>query len=283
MRYQSPASAYQYLNYELSGIYDEREAKTILGYFFIDFFSISQPELTDEWASSSDALKCESLGNRLINKEPYQYLTEKTNFFGYDFKVNQSVLIPRAETEELVYLVLSDLVGSRKQLDVLDIGAGSGCISISLKLKKPQLRVFAVESSLDALNVSRINSKRLDASVQFFRFDFTDEEMWSSLCKMDIIVSNPPYITVSEKERMSASTLQYEPQEALFVEEDSMLFYKKIAAFGLEYLKDEGTIYVEINEFRADETMAVFKEIGYESVELHYDMQKRARMLRVRR
>ncbi len=283
MSYQSPSSAYRFLKYELAAVYEEREAMTILNYFFQDFFGLKPPVESDAWSQPDDLKKCEALGDRLINREPYQYLLGKTNFFGYDFKVNQNVLIPRAETEELVHLVLTDLQGSRQQLDVLDIGCGSGCIAITLKLKKPRLRLFAVENSLDALNVSRINARRLDASVQFLCLDFTDQEMWSSLCKMDVIVSNPPYISRQEKAQMSESTLQYEPEEALFVEDDPMIFYKKIAEFGDSYLKEEGTIYVEINEFRAADTMKIFQDNGYSSVELHHDLQQRPRILKIKK
>jgi len=281
LSYLSPSSAYRFLKYKLAEVYEEREAATILDYFFQDFFSMNHPSRIDSWPMADDAKKCEALGDRLINREPYQYVLGKSNFYGYDFKVNQSVLIPRAETEELVYLVLKDLQDSRQQLDVLDIGSGSGCIAITLKLKKPQLRLFAVEHSLDALNVSRINARRLDASIQFLRLDFTDQEMWTSLCKMDIIVSNPPYITHDEKGQMSKSTLRYEPEEALFVENDPMIFYRRIAEFGESFLKDGGCIYVEINEFRAVDTIKIFQDYGYRLIELHHDLQQRPRMLKI--
>lgn len=281
--YNTPIEAYNYLFFELTNDVGEREANSILKIFFQDLFNIRTPKSTEEWLDPSDAQKCELYAARLKDGEPIQYITATTNFFGYDFKVNRHVLIPRPETEELVNWVLEDLYQNNRQLDVLDIGTGSGCIAISLKLKKPQLRLFAIDENLDTLNVARINAKRLNAMVQNMKIDFTNKELWESLIRADIIVSNPPYIALSEKETMSNSVIYYEPELALFVDDRTpLLFYALIAEFGKTHLKENGSIYLELNEYRANEICILFKENGYSEIELKKDMQGKSRMLRVR-
>lgn len=282
--YSTPAEAYHHLLEELSVLHGERESKNILNIFFKDLFEISIPSNTEQWNQKHDGEKCLLMSNRLKDGEPIQYLTGKTNFYGYDFKVNRHTLIPRAETEELVYWIIEDLQGDRRQLDVLDIGCGSGCIAITLKLKKPQLRLFALDHNLDTLNVARINAKRLSTLIQFMRIDFTVKTAWEAICKVDIIVSNPPYITVEEKTHLPQHVIDYEPDDALFVDgKDPLLFYKLIAEFGKTHLKEEGVIYLELNEFKADTIAHIFTKAGYGQIELKNDLQGKPRMLRVQR
>ena len=281
--YSSPEKAYKYLLFELTADYEEREVKNILSIFFTDLFHINNPQQTEEWESDTAVELCANYGQRLIAKEPIQYITGTTNFFGYEFKVNKHVLIPRAETEELVHQILSDEQMKRQQLDVLDIGTGSGCIAITLKLKRPQWRLFAIEEDLDALNVGRINARRLNTSVHFLKLDFLDDDYWSNLSKYDIIVSNPPYIGKEELDKMSESTINYEPSKALFVEgEDALKFYRFISTFGKSHLKNAGTIFLELNEFRAKEIAEIFELNGYKQVTIHQDMQGKDRMLQAR-
>lgn len=282
--FSTPAIAYDQLHVELSLLYGDRESKNILDIFFSDLFDISNPKEADLWLNSNDGEKCKLMSDRLKDGEPIQYLTGKTNFYGYDFKVNRHTLIPRAETEELVYWLIEDLRDDRRQLDVLDIGCGSGCIAVTLKLKKPQLRLFAIDHNLDTLNVARINAKRLAVLVQFMRIDFTIKEAWEAICKVDIIVSNPPYITQEEKTLLAQHVIDYEPDDALFVDgQDPLLFYKLIAEFGKSHLKEEGIIYLELNEFKADEIAQIYKKAGYNSIELKNDLQGKPRMLKVER
>jgi len=283
-QYESPKTAYEYLKFELTNDHDDREAANVLKIFFQDLFNIHNPKSADKWHDSLDSQKCQLYAERLKDGEPVQYITALTNFYGYHFKVNRHVLIPRPETEELVYWILEDLQGNKSQLDVLDIGTGSGCIAITLKLKKPQLRMFAIDENLDTLNVARINSKKLDAMVHCMKVDFTDKELWASVIKVDIIVSNPPYICHNEKDKMTSSVIHYEPDLALFVDDDKpLLFYSLIAEFGKTHLKENGTIYLELNEFRANDICVLFKANGYSDIELKKDLQGKARMLRVRK
>jgi len=282
--YETPKEAYEFLKFELTNHVSEREATNILKIFFTDLFNIYTPENSDEWPDPIDSQKCNLYAQRLIDGEPIQYITSRTDFFGYQFKVNRHVLIPRPETEELVNWVLEDLQYENRQLDVLDIGTGSGCIAITLKLKKPQLRLFAIDENLDTLNVARINSKRLDAMIQCMKIDFRNKELWSSIIKADVIVSNPPYICQSEKVNMSSSVIHYEPDLALFVNDKTpLLFYSLIAEFGKTHLKEDGCIYLELNEFRANDICSVFAENGYSDIVLKNDLQGKSRMLRVSR
>jgi release factor glutamine methyltransferase len=278
--YSSPNTAYRYLLFELTSQLDEREALQILDIFFTDIFDITTPNQTSEWKHEDDAKKCEGLGDRLKSLEPIQYITGQSNFFGFNFKVNKHVLIPRPETEELVHLILTTSDNKYKQLDVLDIGSGSGCIAITLKLKRPQWRLFALEEDLDALNVGRINSRRLNTQIHFLKLDFLDETNWESLSKYDIIVSNPPYIGNEEVDKMSTSTINHEPHKALFVESGNALqFYQSIAIFGKTHLKESGQLFVELNEFRVEDTKKIFVSMGYLNVTVHQDLQGKDRML----
>ncbi len=281
--FSSPDKAYNYLFFELTADYEEREVKNILEIFFTDLFNLNMPYQTKEWERDDDARLCASYGERLIAKEPIQYIIGATNFFGYEFRVNKHVLIPRAETEELVHHILTNEQLKRQQLDVLDIGSGSGCIAVTLKLKRPQWRLFAIEEDLDALNVGRINARRLNTSVHFLKLDFLEDEYWSSLSKYDIIVSNPPYISEKELNNMSESTIKYEPSKALFAGgDDALKFYRFISLFGKSHLKKEGTIFLELNEFKAEEIAEIFTKNGYSDVTIHLDMQGKERILVVR-
>lgn len=282
MNYKNPKEAYDYLFYQLTADNEEREVKSILKIFFADLFNISNIDKDNVWTSDKQKGDFINYSERLISGEPLQYIVAKSNFYGYDFKVNKGVLIPRPETEELVYWIIEEHKEIKQQLDVIDIGCGSGCIAITLKIKMPKLRMFGIEKSLDALNVSRINARRHNVDISLFRFDFLDSSFWSTMGKLDIIVSNPPYISIEEIDRMDTSTLQFEPREALFVEDrNPLLFYHAIADFGLQSLKEGGKIYLELNDIRAEETKQLFLEKGYSSAIIKKDLQGKERMLRV--
>jgi len=282
MNYNSPKEAYDFLLYQLTEYHDDREAKNILDIFYKDVMQIKQVHEVSEWSSDSQQKTFANGADRLLTGEPIQYIAGSTNFYGYDFKVNKSVLIPRPETEELVYWIVEDHKALTQQLDIIDIGCGSGCIAISIKLKMPKMRVFGVEKSLDALNVSRINARRHNVDLSLFRFDFLDSSFWHSMGKLDIIVSNPPYISVTEKDRMDESSLKFEPKEALFVDENSpLIFYRAIADFGLQALNKGGKIYVELNDIRSEETRQLFIEKGYSKAIIKKDLQGADRMLKV--
>lgn len=260
----------------LKEVYGDREARNIICILFEDLFQITNLELDQIF--DFEHVFFQSL-ERLKRNEPVQHIVGYSNFYGYNFKVNQHVLVPRPETEELVHWILTDLKNSKKQLDVLDIGTGSGCIGITLKKEHPGLRLFAIEVSLDALNVARINSRTLRAPMTIYNFNFLEESYWNEMGKFNIIVSNPPYIDNDEKSIMADNVLLYEPEMALFAGSDSLLFYKKIAAFAQDHLLEGGLIYLEINENLATETAALFTPY-FKNVEIREDLQGRPRMIK---
>ncbi|MCG8475763.1 MAG: peptide chain release factor N(5)-glutamine methyltransferase [Cytophagales bacterium] len=215
---------------------------------------------------------------RLLNREPVQYVFSCAYFYGRKFRVTPSVLIPRPETEELVRWIL-DENADKKGLKVLDIGTGSGCIPISLSLERPDMRVSAVDISSQALKIARDNAQTLRASVEFFERDILARSFPGS--SYDIVVSNPPYVRVAEKEEMDEHVLEHEPHLALFVEDDTpLLFYRRIAALARKDLVSGGKLYFEINEAFAQETVQLMEELGFEELEVRTDMQGKDRMVR---
>ena len=273
--------AYDLIRYHAMEVYEIREAEQITKYFFEDVYQLFGFSDTKDFpADEIEPLK--EYAKRIMAGEPVQYITGIANFYGINFKVNKNALIPRPETEELVNWVLEDLKGKNLQYDLIDIGTGSGCIPITLKKKMPSLRVFGVETSLDALNVARINAKRFDIEFPVYMFDFLDEGYWENLSTYDIIVSNPPYVANSERDKMNHHVLDYEPNLALFTPDDNyLIFYEKVAEFGKSHLKDGGTIYMEMNEFKVPEIKEVFEVAGYKHIDVRMDLQGKERMIRV--
>jgi len=273
--------AYDLIRYHAMEVYEIREAEQITKYFFEDVYQLFGFSDTKDFpADEIEPLK--EYAKRIMAGEPVQYITGIANFYGFNFKVNKHALIPRPETEELVNWVLEDLKGKNLQYDLIDIGTGSGCIPITLKKKMPSLRVFGVETSLDALNVARINAKRFDIEFSVYMFDFLDEGYWENLSTYDIIVSNPPYVANSERDKMNHHVLDYEPNLALFTPDDNyLIFYEKVAEFGKSHLKDGGTIYMEMNEFKVPEIKEAFEVAGYKHIDVRMDLQGKERMIRV--
>lgn len=229
--------------------------------------------------------KLSSIASRLIAQEPIQYITGKAPFYGHFFDVNPAVLIPRPETEELVYLVVSD-VHKRAGWSptIIDIGTGSGCIPITIAKEIPSAKVSAVDVSKEALSVAATNAKKLGVSVDFQMMDVLkyQQSAWIFDKDFDIIISNPPYIPHREKSLMSVNVLDHEPHLALFVgDDDPLIFYRKIIELAEDHLRSDGLIYFEVNEYNANEV----KELAtaYYSVDIIKDMQGKDRIVRCRR
>lgn len=222
----------------------------------------------------------EGIIHRLEKDEPLQYILQEAWFYGYPFFVDERVLIPRPETEELVYLMLQD-IDNQQNTSILDIGTGSGCIPISLALKTPNTTVTGLDVSADALVVAQQNAATLGVNIRFVAQDILDESLWHQLDTYEIIVSNPPYIPPSEMSLMSANVLDYEPHLALFVAEDNpLIFYKKIADFAKQHLSPNGKLYFECNEYNAAELQTYLSQHGYCDVQLLKDMEGKERMIR---
>lgn len=280
--------AYQRLLAQLFEIYDNREAANIAD-MVIEHVTgqrkIERIVYKDLPVSEDQQQQLERLSDELLKQRPVQYVLGEAWFMGMKFKVNEQVLIPRPETEELVQWISEDVRKSgNADISLVDIGTGSGCIPISLKKKIPQIKVSAIDISEDALDVAKHNSIELKAAINFLRIDILNEKDWKQLPKYDLIVSNPPYIVQQEEAEMRDNVLKYEPHIALFVpNEDALVFYKAIAKFGQQHLNLSGRIYVEINEALGEEAVRLFKENGFTNTSIKKDMQGKDRMVKASR
>ena len=223
-----------------------------------------------------------SLEMRLLNGEPLQYVTGKCWFLGREFRVDSRVLIPRPETEELVDWVKKYFQAKPNPL-ILDVGTGSGCIATSLKLEIPGSQVWGMDISEPALELAKENAERLKAGVIFRKADALSDfptHFPELTGKLDALVSNPPYIPVSEMADMHKNVLAFEPHSALFVpDEDALRFYRAIALSGKSLLKDGGRIFFEVHYNKVLEVAGMLGEMGYVGVEVKEDVFGRGRMV----
>lgn len=233
---------------------------------------------SDRKLNVEQAEKINSILERLKIYEPIQYILEETEFFGLPFYVNKNVLIPRPETEELVELIINENK-EKKELSILDVGTGSGCIAIALAKYMKQAQVSAWDISYKALDVAVLNSKKNSVDVSFKRVDVLSD--YPNDKKFDIIVSNPPYVLDSEKVAMEQNVLDYEPHTALFVPDNhALLFYERIADIALEILKPSGKLYFEINQAKGKETVEMLIEKEFQNTELFKDLSRKDRIVR---
>ena len=216
---------------------------------FTDFVFALQQEVTNE-----DYKFVEDIFIKLASHIPAQYIIGHAEFFGMQLKVDERVLIPRPETEELVELILSE--NPEKNLKVIDIGTGSGAIALALAKNRPDWSVTAADISQDALEVATENAKRQDLDLTFIRTDCFSEIS----SKYDIIVSNPPYISRSDEVEVGLNVLHSEPHLALFADEDGLAIYRRIAEDSKDYLNDGGKIYLEIGYKQGQSVPALFME-----------------------
>ncbi len=266
---------------------DERESQTLLRFLIEDTLSINRIDFSTYSLKKEEVNFLNESVERLKNNEPLQYITEKAYFYGLEFEVSPAVLIPRPETEELVHQVLKDFETKKEEkLIFLEVGTGSGCISISLAKNLPHCHFVAIDISREALEIARKNAKKNNiTNIEFIELDFLDENSYSNylqLNNINVLISNPPYIRESEKLQMSENVLNYEPHIALFVEEDNpLIFYKSLANFFSNTIKNEsGVFYVEINQYLANETKDLFMSFGIENCIVFNDLQENSRFIR---
>lgn len=239
--------------------------------------SYYQALLADEVLAKDQEQKLASILERLKTNEPIQYILNETEFFGFPFFVNENVLIPRPETEELVELIINE--NSRQGLKILDIGTGSGAIAIALAKKVQNADIWAWDVSPKALEVAEINNKANSANVAFERVDVLSD--YPKTQKFDIIVSNPPYILEREKESMEQNVLDYEPHLALFVpNNNALLFYERIADIAHNLLNEGGKLYFEINQAKGKEVVDMLASKGFSNIELLQDLSRNDRMVK---
>lgn len=267
----------------LSSIYEEGEAESFF-YLILEakhqlkrIDLALQPDLT---FTEVELVVWNSFLEDLKKEIPIQYLLGKTNFYGLDFKVNENVLIPRPETEELVEWILEDCgkTDTTSEFSILDIGTGSGCIPISLKKHLPHAKVLAIDVSEKALEVAKGNAKLNGVEVLFILQNIL--KTTDLLESYDVIVSNPPYVRNLEKQEIKNNVLEYEPHLALFVaDDDALIFYKKIGELALKSLRPSGKLFFEINQYLGKETVDLLKDLGFQNVELRKDIYGNDRMI----
>jgi release factor glutamine methyltransferase len=216
---------------------------------------------------------------KLQQQIPIQYILGKTHFYGLDFEVDESVLIPRQETEELVeWIITNQQIRKSINQQILDIGTGSGCISISLAKNLPSAKIFAIDVSEKALHVAKKNADFNQVDISFIHQNILETE--DLQVSFDIIVSNPPYVRNLEKAEIKKNVLEHEPHLALFVEDyDALIFYRKIAELAQKNLKKNGQLYFEINQYLGKEMVDLLMSIGFVEVALRKDIYGNDRMI----
>lgn len=273
------ADAIARLTETLIPIYGSGETRSLVRIVAEDVFGTSNLKHNQE-LSDVDEAYFKEIQKQLLSGRPLQYVLGKADFYGYSFHVNEHVLIPRLDTEELVHLVLETLPVEKK-LQGLDIGTGSGCIPIVLKKQRNSWDIQAIDVSPEALKVAAKNAQDLEAEIDFRQMDILDKKERSVLPVFDFIISNPPYIPERERNLVPGFVKDFEPSLALFVEDhDPLLFYRSIAEFALDHLIANGILFFETNEFNAEKVITMLEQKGFEKVELVKDMSGKDRMIK---
>jgi len=270
---------------ELNGIYEEKETASLCNIVLKEIVDLSSSkirafpelELSDEQINS-----IKNILSELKTGKPIQYILGHAEFYGLDFKVNPSVLIPRPETEELVDWIITSVGNEQLAVgSILDIGTGSGCIAVSLKKNLPEFAVSAMDISPEALRTAEENAKSNGTEVNFIQADILNLPSEIRLPKSQIIVSNPPYVTLADKRQMHTNVTDFEPHTALFVpENDPLIFYKAIADFATKNLEAGGMLFFEINENYGEQLVEQFNYKLFKNIELRKDMSGRDRTIK---
>ena len=264
-------------------IYDEMEAESFFYLLLESKHQLRRIDLAldvDKEFSKEEISIWDSILEKLINQIPIQYIIGKTHFYGLEFMVNENVLIPRPETEELVDWIvkLNTKLSKNKNLKILDIGTGSGCIAISLAKNITNSEVFAVDVSEKSLVIAEKNAILNQVQVTLLPKNILETTTLNQ--KFDIIVSNPPYVRNLEKAEIKPNVLDNEPHLALFVSDnDPLIFYKKIAELATANLNPNGQLFFEINQYLGKETQDLLKSIGLKNIELRKDIYGNDRMI----
>lgn len=272
----------------LATLYDASEIEALTLMIISEIIGSSKTMIKafpEQEITLSQSEKLNNILIRLQTGEPVQYILGYTEFYGLTFKVNPSVLIPRPETEELVEWVLNSKVKNQKSkvTTILDIGTGSGCIAISLKKNLPEAKVSAIDISINALQTAKQNAELNEVDINFIQVDILNINPEIEIPKSEIIISNPPYVTLHDKTQMHTNVTDFEPHTALFVpENDPLIFYKAIADFAMNNLAPNGLLFFEINENLGKETVEMLESKEFKDIELRKDMSGRDRMVKAR-
>ena len=264
--------------------YDNNSSNQLIRELISFYIKIPFNELSlnfDKRISESQLLDIHFGTKRLLKNEPIQYIIGETEFLDLTLKVNKHTLIPRPETEELALIIEKSLKNKpTNELKILDIGTGSGCIALSIQ-KISNAEVIGIDFSAEALLIARENSELNNVPVKFKQVDFLSKEERDNLPNFDIIISNPPYVQNSEKSLMQKNVLDFEPESALFVENNNpLIFYKAIEEFAKSHLNNGGCIWLEINEYLSKETAILFEDRSTD-VEIINDFRDKSRFIKV--
>ena len=266
---------------ELKNLYSVEEIENFIFFSMNEYLGFTRRHLqlkANQSLGEKETERFKTILSELKNHKPIQYILGHTEFYGLKIRVNEHVMIPRPETEELVELILQQNPSPK---NVLDIGTGSGCIAISLKKHLHEATISAIDISEEALLTAKENAILNHALINFLQADILqfNNSATQQLNNFDVIVSNPPYVLHSEKDKMSKNVLNYEPPLALFVNDnDALVFYKAIADFALQNLSHNGKLYVEINESFGSEVKKLLEGKGFKKLEIKKDMSGKDRI-----
>ncbi|HLV42345.1 MAG TPA: peptide chain release factor N(5)-glutamine methyltransferase [Brumimicrobium sp.] len=265
---------------ELNDIFTPREKKQIGKMFLMDYLDFDASDLLlkkDEKVSSEIIERLNSAIYHINRGKPVQYVLGSVHFYGLELKIDKRALIPRPETEELVEWIIE--VWKDKSPRTLDVGTGSGCIPLAVKANIPKSDVYGVDVIQFALDLAIENAEKLNLDVTFDFANAMNLKTYSDQ-KWDLIISNPPYIPIDEKEEMNAHVVDHEPGTALFVPNDNpLLFYKVIALYAKDYLEADGSLFFEIHENLSKEIVTFLNAYGFSKVEVRKDLQGKDRMV----
>jgi release factor glutamine methyltransferase len=268
-----------HIKQQLHGIYPEEEIQAIIFIIFEHVINFSKTDVLINYNTKLNEIEQNQIfriTERLKKNEPIQYILGNTEFYGRKFLVNSSVLIPRQETEQLVDLACK-LYEKASNIQILDLGTGSGCIAISLALHYSNAQVTATDISTESLKLAEKNAMQKNAAVTFIHDDMLNTKLQG---QFNIILSNPPYIIPAQKAEMHKNVLDFEPEKALFVPaENPLLFYEAIAQIADKLLIEKGFCLVEINEIFGKETMACMKTRMQSSVKVIKDFAGKDRFI----
>ena len=261
----------------ITELYGEIEARQIAEMVVLECGGIGRNELLVEPNKEVEISDLDRIIRELRAWRPVQYVIGRADFDGLSLEVAEGVLIPRPETEELVEWIASEC---QKDARILDVGTGSGCIAIALGCRLAQSCVWALDISSEALNIARRNSKKYAPKVEFLQGDALADFSTLVAEKLDVVVSNPPYIPQSDEPTMRRNVTDYEPATALFVEDsDPLIFYRSIARNARKMLKPGGKLYYEIYELYADDMVAMLSADGYVDIVVREDFRGKPRMI----
>jgi release factor glutamine methyltransferase len=275
--------ASQQLVLQLAAVYDGREAANIVDWVMEHLTGWTKIDRVIHKEAALEQEKqqlLERYTQELLQHKPVQYVLREAWFCGMKLYVDENVLIPRPETEELVDWIVQS-TGARFTGKILDVGTGSGCIPVALKKKLSEGELYSCDVSKEALGVARKNAADQNVDIHFFHLDFLDGSARKILPQIDILVSNPPYVPLSDKQTMQKNVVDHEPHLALFVQDDdALIFYSALAAFATTHLLPGGAIYAEIHENLGNSVQELFRVKGFTHTELKKDMQGKERMIR---